>query len=253
MERICPLLSLAGERRSVVLGADPAHECGAEPVPVPLDRIIQARLCLTNGHVRCQRYRAHLERYGDPRRGEHALEPGYVRTRLHLVPERSWRAIASRTRRTPVGRTAVTLAAALVLAAAAGAVVAGVGVPAALGPEPPPVGRVLSASPAGERTTPFVFATLAPIHTQAPTPTPAPTQTPAATPPPTAPPSPTQPPAQAAPPTPAPATTYVVQEGDSLNSIALAYGVTPEALAAANGIEDPDLIEIGRVLVIPEG
>lgn len=247
MERICPLLSLAGDRRSVVIGADPAHECGAEPNPVALDRLIQARLCLTDGHVRCQRYRAHLERYGDPRRGEHTLEPGYVRTRLHLVPERSWRALASRTRRTPVGRTAVTLAAVLVLAGAAGAVVAGVGVPAAIGPERPPVGRVLSASPEGERTTPFVFATLAPIPTVAPTLTPA--TTPSATPPP----SPTPPPPETPPATPVPATTYVVQEGDSLNSIAAAYGVTPEALAAANGIEDPDLIEIGAVLLIPEG
>ncbi len=44
---------------------------------------------------------------------------------------------------------------------------------------------------------------------------------------------------------------YVVQEGDTLFSIAQAYGLTVEELAAANGIEDTTLISVGQELVIP--
>ena len=48
-------------------------------------------------------------------------------------------------------------------------------------------------------------------------------------------------------------TTYTVQSGDSLSAIAARYGTTVEALAAANGISDPNLIEVGQVLTIPTG
>jgi LysM repeat protein len=248
MDRICPLLSLSGDRRTVILGADPAHQCAAERQPLPVDRVTQGRLCLTDAHVRCERYRAHLARYGDPGRGQRALEPGYVSTRLHLVPERSWRALASRTRRTPVVRSVVTFAAAALLVVAGGAVAAGVIGPDV--PEPvPPVGSVLSGSAPARPSPSFQFATLAP--TPSPTETPVEqTPTPAPTPPATPAPSPT-PPVVADTPEPPAAATYVVAPGDSLNSIAVAFGVTPEALAAANGIEDPDVIDVGQVLVIP--
>jgi LysM repeat protein len=43
----------------------------------------------------------------------------------------------------------------------------------------------------------------------------------------------------------------VVQEGDTLGAIAAAYGVSIEALMAANGIQDSDVILIGQELVIP--
>ena len=54
-------------------------------------------------------------------------------------------------------------------------------------------------------------------------------------------------------PTPAPPQpqTYTVVEGDTLALIAQRFGTTVEALQAANGIEDPDEIVIGQVLVIP--
>ncbi|MCB9484386.1 MAG: LysM peptidoglycan-binding domain-containing protein [Dehalococcoidia bacterium] len=45
--------------------------------------------------------------------------------------------------------------------------------------------------------------------------------------------------------------TYEVQPGDSLFGIAIRHGVTLEALAEANGIDDPNHIRIGQVLVIP--
>ncbi len=46
---------------------------------------------------------------------------------------------------------------------------------------------------------------------------------------------------------------YVVQEGDTLSAIAAAYGLTVGELAAANGLDDPDHVLIGQVLVIPVG
>src|SRR4051812_29766357 len=45
--------------------------------------------------------------------------------------------------------------------------------------------------------------------------------------------------------------TYTVQPGENLFRIALRYGLTAEALAAANGITDPTKIYAGQVLIIP--
>jgi LysM repeat protein len=57
-------------------------------------------------------------------------------------------------------------------------------------------------------------------------------------------------------PTPAPVAspndeTYTVQPGDSLSKIAALKGVTVQAIAEANGIEDLNLIRVGQVLIIP--
>ncbi len=48
-----------------------------------------------------------------------------------------------------------------------------------------------------------------------------------------------------------PGPTYIVQAGDTLYSIALAFGVTVEALQTANNIADPALLAVGQTLVIP--
>jgi LysM repeat protein len=72
-----------------------------------------------------------------------------------------------------------------------------------------------------------------PIATAAPTPLPA---TPAPTPAPASPPA---------------AQSYVVQEGDTLSAIATRFGTTVEAIQAANGLGEADVINIGQVLVIP--
>lgn len=45
--------------------------------------------------------------------------------------------------------------------------------------------------------------------------------------------------------------TYTVAPGDTLGAIAARFGVPIEALVAANGIEDPDRILVGQVLLIP--
>jgi len=55
--------------------------------------------------------------------------------------------------------------------------------------------------------------------------------------------------------TPSPAAgviTYTVQAGDTLGKIAAEFGVTVEAIVEANDIEDPSLISVGQVLVIPQ-
>jgi LysM repeat protein len=43
----------------------------------------------------------------------------------------------------------------------------------------------------------------------------------------------------------------VVQEGDTLSLIANRFGTSVSALQAANGIDDPDEIRPGQVLVFP--
>ena len=93
--------------------------------------------------------------------------------------------------------------------------------------------------------------TQAPTWTPQPTYTPNPTYTPFPTPtilPPTAKPAPTTTPAPTATPTPV---TYVVKPGDMLNSLAQQFNVAPEAIIAANNITNPNIIEVGSVLVIP--
>lgn len=45
--------------------------------------------------------------------------------------------------------------------------------------------------------------------------------------------------------------TYVVQESDSLYAIALRFGVELNVLITANGLSDPNDIQIGQELIIP--
>jgi hypothetical protein len=52
-------------------------------------------------------------------------------------------------------------------------------------------------------------------------------------------------------PTPSHPLEYVVQEGDTLSAIAEDNDVSIEALMAANGITDPNLLHVGQKLVIP--
>jgi LysM repeat protein len=95
-----------------------------------------------------------------------------------------------------------------------------------------------------------VFATLPPVPTTAPAVTLAPgstgTLTTGA---PTATPGVTQPPAAPAP----SGTKYVVKAGDIPSRIALAMGVSTQALLDANGLTAKDFIKIGDQLVVPAG
>ncbi len=47
--------------------------------------------------------------------------------------------------------------------------------------------------------------------------------------------------------------TYTIKEGDTLSGIARSFGLTLDQLLAANTetIEDPDLIAVGDVIIIP--
>lgn len=44
---------------------------------------------------------------------------------------------------------------------------------------------------------------------------------------------------------------YIVQQGDTLNSIALRFGISPDEVTSANNITDPNALMIGQRLVIP--
>ncbi len=60
----------------------------------------------------------------------------------------------------------------------------------------------------------------------------------------------------AVPPSPTPlplptAQTYIVESNDTLLDIAIQFETTTEAIAAANGIEEEDFLQLGQVLVIP--
>ncbi|MEX2159153.1 MAG: LysM domain-containing protein [Dehalococcoidia bacterium] len=63
-----------------------------------------------------------------------------------------------------------------------------------------------------------------------------------------------QPPASAAEDTTAPVVdgeTYIVQDGDTISDIADRFGVTTDDILAANGLDNPDALQIGDELIIP--
>lgn len=235
MDRVCPLLGLIADGRTVVDGVDPGHRCHAEVPSLPLDRQQQARVCLTPGFERCERFLQHAARTGGIRPRPTPFGDGLVSTRLLLTPEPAWRGIAGRTRRARTGRAMGLAAGALLLVAG------GVAVASTLSGAPEATGGAVG------------LPTPSPRPTATPTPRPTPTPTVAATPVPTAAPTPTPPvtPAPTPPPTPTPVRTYVVQEGDTLSTIAAAFGTSVSAIQEANGISDPNLITIGQTLVIP--
>jgi LysM repeat protein len=244
VDRICPFLALSVDGRSVVDGVDPAHRCLAEQPPTPLERPMQAQLCLVAAHDRCERYRrAIAQRPGGPPEQHGSF--GYASTRLVLAPEPAWRGIAGRARRGRVPPAAV--AGGMLLLAGAGIAAA-----AASGAMDPAWLFGDAAGPSGTATsvltTPSAAPTARPRATGTPSPTPSPSPTATASPTPVV----TPPPTPAPTPTPAPPQTrYVVQSGDTLAAIAQRFGTTVEALQAANGIADPDDIRVGQVLVIP--
>ncbi|MBC8160319.1 MAG: LysM peptidoglycan-binding domain-containing protein [Roseiflexaceae bacterium] len=52
-------------------------------------------------------------------------------------------------------------------------------------------------------------------------------------------------------PTPTPAGLYVIQQGDTLGALAEEFGSSVEELLAANGLTDPNAIQVGQPLLIP--
>lgn len=236
MDRVCPLLALAADHRTAVDGVDSGHRCHAVVPPVPLERERQSRLCLSAAHGRCERYLAHLGRGASRLPGASTIGDGFRSTRLLVAPEPVWRGMAGRARPSTRGLA--------VVGAVIGVGLTGVAMVAAgvIGPsEEPPAAMTATGRPSAEPSstaTPRATVTPAPTASPAPTDTPPPSPTPApATPPPTV--------------APTPQRTYVVQEGDTLAAIAQQFGVAVPTIQAANGIEDPNEIVIGDVLVIP--
>lgn len=169
---------------------------------------------------------------------------GLVTTRMVLAPMPAWRGIAGRARRAPRGPLVAGVGAALVLGVAGLAVASG-----AIGP-----GAVVASPSASSSASPSPAADALPSPTQRPSITAGPSAVPtaSATAPPTTPPTPVATPLPTPVPTPVPAqSTYVVQQGDTLAAIAQQFGTTVAALQTANGIDDPNEIVIGQVLVIP--
>lgn len=54
-------------------------------------------------------------------------------------------------------------------------------------------------------------------------------------------------------PTPPKVVTYTVQQGDTLSGIAQAHDISLEQLIGANDLVNPDFLQIGQTLVIPQG
>lgn len=44
---------------------------------------------------------------------------------------------------------------------------------------------------------------------------------------------------------------YIVRKGDTLSAIARSYNTTVDAIASANGIRNPNFIQVGQTLRIP--
>jgi len=238
VERICPLLVLASDRRAVLDGFDPEHRCSSTTPAAVLDRSQQVQVCLTETHVDCPYFLQNsLAAPDDLGTTAPAADAELPSTRLVIESESGWR------RARPVrDRRAwqVVAAAALVLSVSGAAVASG-----AVGG----VARLL-----GESMTSTVAApdrSLQPSVTPSTAPTPSPRVLVAATPLPTiAPRSSALPSEPVALPSPV-ARSYVVQPGDSLSRIAVQFGTSVAALQRANGIADQNLIEPGQVLVIP--
>jgi cell wall-associated NlpC family hydrolase len=52
---------------------------------------------------------------------------------------------------------------------------------------------------------------------------------------------------------PVPGVVHVVQDGETLEGIARRYAADPAAIARANGLSDPFVLQVGRALVVPNG
>lgn len=213
--------------------------CTAQRPAQWLERSRQAELCLTDTHIDCPRFIEYQARLAAHRHDDPAAPSfPFVSSRLTLHPDPAWRGLAGRAAQ-PVGRRiAAGVAGGAVLAVAAVAV-AGAAWPAT------PTAVSGSSSPSARPTSTLTSApTRSPVASRSATPLPTRSAAVSASPTETVPPA-------TAPPTPVPQRTYVVQESDTLGSIAQHFGVTVGAIQAANQIADPDEITVGQVLVIP--
>ncbi len=231
----CPYLGLRDDPATSFSYASSGQGCHSTSRYFPVDLSSQSVTCLTAGHDECPRYRA---------AGPSPLPAAQPITALGIAIQDSLAAPKPR-RRSAVGLLPVVLA---ILVVTAVGVAIGIAVAAAA------VGSAAASPPAAAP-----IASPAPASSALePTPTPGPSSPPAASPGalPTLQPS----ASTSARPSPAPSATarpkatlrtHVVVHGETLTGIAARYGVTPQAIARANGITNLSLIIPGTVLVIP--
>lgn len=225
MDRICPYLALADDGRTVADGYDGEHRCHALTPPAPLDRARQVQLCLTEAHVRCDRFASARTAWLAASSGLPRVAPdvAFGRTRLVLEPEPAWRNLSAPStqfsQRTALIAVGVLVVGLLVLGSAFRLFGGAPAANASPTPSASPSASPIASPSAVESTSAGASASTAASAPAAGTPTPS-------------------------------QQTYVVKEGDTLNGIALQFGTTAQAIRAANGLTS-DNINPGQVLVIP--
>ena len=224
----CPYLGLIDDRATRFTFPSTAHRCHATDRPSTIDIAKQGRDCLTAAHVTCPRYRP-------PKVLASAVPLEPVQSVPHVVaagrPDRS----ATGPHLARIAIVAIALVATVLVGLLLGA---GLATQLTGGGGPTPSPTVAAAAPSAS------IAPATPSPTRAPTPTPSRSPSPSISPSPTASPS-TSPSPSNGP------IIHVVERGETLTSIAAEFGVTVDALKAANEIEDPNLIFVGQELVIP--
>ena len=227
---LCPHLGLRADPATRFLYPSTAQGCHSAVHYARVDTASQAATCLTMAHLQCPRY---LEAAATSRSAP-AAPPGPTRVIGPIRP------LGARDSARGCGVGLVRFALGLLLVWAIGF---GVGVA---------LGGLGSSATAPGGVLPGLSPAAAPSAglTAAPTPAPTPSApTPATSPSASQVVARSQAPESAAPR--ASLRTHTVLRGETLTSIAARYGVTPQAIAKANGIKDPNQIVTGSVLVIP--
>jgi len=236
VDRICPFLALAADHRTAIDGYDADHACHALNPPEPLDRARQAEQCLSAEHRHCDRYVAFLAAHAadSPDIPTPSADALFPRTRLVVDPEARRMAGMSEAAMGMSSRRWLVAGGVALVGVAAAATAVGGGFGSAADRQPESTTQATASPTATTAPSPSTAAepTAAPSASATVEPTARPTRSTS---------EPTATPAQ---------TTYVVQEGDTLNGIAVQFGTTVEAIRQANGLPS-DVINIGQVLIIP--
>jgi LysM repeat protein len=212
-----------------------AHRCAALEPPAPIATAKQRSLCLAADHVTCPTFlaaRSAVEAVTGRRD-----EPRFPVPRvIPVVLERGSPALspAILTRQRGLAQAALLALMGIALVAILVARVQPPGTPAGAGASPSPAVSPTTASSASPKPSPSPAPSPSPTAAVSPSPIPS-----AA--------------ASAGPSAAASAQrrTYTVRSGDNLSSIAARFDTTVAALARLNDIDDPSVIRVGQVIILP--